>query len=72
MGPVRRPVERCDACKFYDDVSSDNGGEGACRRYPPVPWLPQQDEVFSPEAWVQPSVYGYDGCGEWQAIESTT
>jgi len=72
MEPVSRPVERCGACKFYEIVDTPYTEEGFCRRHPPVPWCPTADSIFYPETWAQPSVYASGGCGEWQAIESTT
>ena len=72
MGPIGRPIERCDTCKFYERVDAPDTEEGFCRCHPPVPWHTTVDNIFYPEAWAQPSVYASGGCGEWQAIESTT
>ena len=72
MGPVSRPVERCDTCEFYERVDTPDTEEGFCRCHPPTPWFPELGDSDEPEAWIHPPVFDYGWCGEWQAIESTT
>ena len=69
MGPVSRPIKRCDACKFYYKVDD---ATGECRRYPPSILLAEGHTRDDADFYRSPLVYDIGWCGEWQAIESTT
>jgi len=64
--------ETCKTCKFCLVLDPTREDDGICRRFPPIPWLPELGDGDEPEAWVHPPVFDYGWCGEWQAIESTT
>lgn len=58
--------EKCETCRFWEQLLPIKPPKGRCRRYPPTVAL---DTAAEGEEWLQmtPEMYADDWCGEWQA-----
>ena len=61
--------ERCETCRFWEEVVQKLGRAGDCRRYPPALPLTAGQPCGDDDALGMFPVVGFKAwCGEWQAM----
>ena len=64
--------QRCEYCRFFDVLGSDEVKKGACRRYPPQIVrvdLGEDSYIDNPKIYCFfPELYEWENCGEWRPV----